>query len=284
MNQLKAILVMGLPVWIGVVASVSGSEDVVAEGRRELPDYEADVHGPLPFSEEVTGFLVHELDYILKRQNKNGSWDSAQPIGNGRSKTEAGGTVGNVTLTAMCGYSLRNWIELRPEAFEDAIRRALRFVTYMVNSGKLRNNVIDAPWHYIYSLRFLASEYPNVEDPLLRKQIEDACAIIIRELKDTQHGTYGQRSIPFSWAKRSNPGLIVKDTEDSPGTVVHCDVKSPAFAAGLRTGDRLLTANGALVDTAVRYAMSELDWVSGDTVEFMVLRGKKMRVCPCVMS
>ncbi len=274
-DRFKAILAMGLLISIGAIESVSSADDVVLEGRRQLPDYEADVYGPLPFSEEVTGFLVHELNYILSRQKENGSWDSAQPIGNGRSTTEAGGTVGNVTLTSMCGYSLRKWVEFGPETFEDAIERALRFVAYMVTSGKLRNNVIDAPWHYIYSLRFLAAECPNVEDPLLRKQIEDACAIIIRELKDTQHGTYGQRSIRFRWQKRSNPGLIVRDTKDSPATVVHCDTNSPAFAAGLRTGDRLLTAGGTLADTAVRYAMSELDWVSGDSVEFMVLREKE---------
>ncbi len=275
-DRFKAILVMGLLISIGAIERVSSAEDVVARGRHQLPDYEADVYGPLPFSEEVTGFLVHELNYILKRQNKNGSWDSAQPIGNGRSKTEAGGTVGNVTLTAMCAYSLRNYVEFGPETYEDAIQRALRFVTYMINSGKLRNNVIDAPWHYIYSLRFLVSEYPNVKDPLLKKQVEDACAVIVRELKDTQHGTYGQRSIRVRWEKRSSPGMTVKDTEDSPGMVVQCDTNSPAFAVGIRDGDRLLAANGVLVDTAVRYAMSELDWVSGDTVEFMVLRGEKI--------
>ena len=270
------ILAVGLSLSSGLIGQATGAEEPPVTGRRQLPDYEPDVYGPLPFSEEVTGFLVHELNYILKRQNKDGSWDSAQPIGKGRSKMQAGGTVGNVTLTSMCAYSLRNYVELGAETYEDAIARALRFVTYMATSGKLRNNVIDAPWHYIYSLRLLASEHANVKDSVLKKHVEDACAIIVRELRDTQHGTSGQRSVRFPWDKRSNPGLVVEDTEDSPGVVVRCDVNGPAFAAGLRKGDRLLSANGVLVDTAVRYAMSELGWVSGETVEFLAMRAGKL--------
>ena len=105
-------------------------------GRRKLPDYEADVYGPPPFSEEVTGFLVHELNYIVSRQNPNGSWDSAQPMGKGRTNMEAGGTVDNVTLTSMCAYSLRQYGEYSPDGFEDSIARALDFVAYMVSSGQ----------------------------------------------------------------------------------------------------------------------------------------------------
>lgn len=246
--------------------------------RRWLPDYEADVYGPLPFSEEVTGFLEHELTYILSRQNANGSWDSAQPTGKGRAKMEAGNTVDNITLTSMCAYSLRQYTEHGPDAFEAAIARALRFVTYMISSGKLRNNRQDAPWHYIYALRFLVHEYPKVKDPTIEKRVEDACAFIVRELKDMQHGTRGQRSVRFRWNRRSSPGLVVADTEDGPGVVVRCNAETPAFAAGVRVGDRLLTANEDLVNSAVRYAMAELDWSGGDTVEFQVLRGKDVRV------
>ena len=275
-DRMLLILVMALPVSSGLTGQAVGAEEAPVTGRRQLPEYEADVYGPLPFSEEVTGFLVHELKYILSRQKPNGSWDSAQPTGKGRSKMEAGGTVDDVTLTSMCAYSLRQYGEYSPDAFEAPIARALRFVTYMLDSGKLRNNVVDAPWHYICALRFLVHEYPRVKDPALRKRVEGACAFIVRELQDMQHGTQGQRSVPFSWEKRSSPGLVVEDTEDSPGVVVRCGANGPAFAAGLRTGDRLLSANGVLVDTAVRYAMSELGWVSGETVEFMVMRAGKL--------
>lgn len=259
------------------VSAAEGAKDDVT-GRRWLPDYEPDVYGPLPFSEEVTGFLEHELDYILKRQNPNGSWDSAQPTGKGRSKMEAGGTVDNITLTSMCGYSLRQYGEYSPDAFKAAIARALRFVTYMISSGKLRNNRQDAPWHYIYALRFLVHEYPNVKDPAIKKRVEDACALIVRELKDMQHGTRGQRSIRFRWDRRSSPGLVVEDTKDGLGMVVGCNAKSPAFAAGIRIGDRLVVANGELVGSAVSYAKLELGWVNGDTVEFQVFRGKEIKV------
>ena len=266
--------------WSQALDGVSKAQEVKGKvtGRRWLPEYEADVYGPLPFSEEVTGFLTHELKYILGRQNANGSWDSAQPVGKGRSKMEAGGTVDNVTLTSMCGYSLRQYVGHSPDAIESAIGRALRFVTYMIRSGKLRNNRQDAPWHHIYPLRFLVHEYPRVKDPAIKKRLEDACAFIVRELKDMQHGTRGQRSVGFRWDRRSSPGLVVEDTKDAPGVAVGCDAKTPAFAAGIRVGDRLLAANGDFVGSAVRYAMCELEWLGGDTVEFQLLRGKDVKV------
>ncbi len=246
-------------------------------GRRRRPDYEPDVYGPLPFSEEVTGFLEHELKYIAGRQNPNGSWDSAQPMGKGRTTMEAGGTVDNVTLTSMCGYSLRQYGAYSPDGFNDAIARAVRFVTYMIRSGKLRNNVTDAPWHYIYPLRFFAHEYPNIKDPAIRRRVEDACASIVRELMDMQHGTRGQRSIPFRFNRRSSPGLMIEDTEDALGVVTGCDPKAPAYAAGIRKGDRLLAADGDWVGSAVRYAMAELEWASGESVEFQVSRGGEIK-------
>ena len=78
--------------WAQAGQGVSDPQKVKGKvtGRRWLPEYEPDVYGPLPFSEEVTGFLKHELNYIVSRQNPNGSWDSAQPTGKGRSKMEAG--------------------------------------------------------------------------------------------------------------------------------------------------------------------------------------------------
>lgn len=271
------IMAIAVLVTIVVSAGVARSDDVIAAGRRVLPAYEADAYGPLPFSEVVTGFLDHEIRYILKRQNKDGSWDSAQPKGNGRTVMQAGGTVGNVTLTSMCGYSLRKYMEHDPDTIEDSVARALRFVTQMINAGKLRNNVMDGPWHYIYALRFLVSEYPRVKDATIRKQVEVACAVIIRGLKDTQSGTYGQRSMPFRWEKRSNSGLVVADTDDGLGRVIQCDAGSPTHTAGLRVGDRMLTANGVLVDTAVRYALAEPGWLAGTTVAFMVTRQGKQK-------
>jgi len=103
MSLLRQAAMVFLVAGVLVGSSVAGAK---VTSRRWLPDYEADVYGPLPFSEEVTGFIEHELRYLISRQNRNGSWDSAQPMGGGRVSMEAGGTVDNVTLTAMCGYSL----------------------------------------------------------------------------------------------------------------------------------------------------------------------------------
>ncbi|MDP6545509.1 MAG: PDZ domain-containing protein [Phycisphaerae bacterium] len=252
---------------------VVGSSAVRADvkSRRRLPDYEADVYGPLPFSEEVTGFLQHELRYILGRQNRNGSWDSAQPMGNGRTTMEAGHTVDNVTLTSMCAYSLRNYREYGSDEIKDSVARALDFVTYMIRSGKLRNNVQDALWHYIYALRFLIAEYPNVKDAATRKQVEDACGFIVRELKDIQHGTAGQRSVEFPWDRGSDkyPGMLglVAET-DSKGLVLKkFDFLSNRDMADLRVGDRILAINGRKAN------LDALSLHAGQKVKLLVRRG-----------
>lgn len=269
------------PIMQGIVllslACASAQSEKIAAGRRYVPDYEPNLFGPLPFSEEVSGFLEHELEYLLGRQGDDGSWESAQPTGRGRSTLEAGGTVGNVTLTSMCGYSLRHYTDRDPERYGPAIRQALGYVVGMVSNGKLRSNVMDAPWHYIYALRFLVSEYPRLDDPKLKKEVEDACAILVQGLKDTQSGTYGQRSEPHSWNRRSNPGMIVADTKGKSAMVVNCRVDGPAHKAGLREGDELISANDRMVDSAIRYAMAELDWRAGDTVEFTLLRKGELK-------
>jgi len=245
--------------------------------RRQLPPYEADVYGPMPFSEEVTGFLAHEIPYLLKRQNANGSWDSAQPMGPGRTSMQAGQTVEIITLTSLCGHSLRSWDEYWPRSIKPAVERARLFVTHMIRSGKLRNNRQDAPWHYVYALRFLAREYPYVGDARTKKKIEDACDLIVHELQDMQHGTSGERSMAFDWNRRAAIGLVVEDTEAACGVVVGCDPKGPAHAAGIRAGDRMLTADGVPIDSAARYARAELTWRGGQTLTVCVSRGMRRR-------
>jgi len=256
-----------------VVASSAVGADV--KSRRRLPDYEADVYGPLPFSEEVTGFLQHELRYILSRQNRNGSWDSAQPMGNGRTSMEAGHTVDNVTLTSMCAYSLRNYREYGSDEVKDSVARALDFVTYMIRSGKLRNNVQDAPWHYIYALRFLAAEYPGVKDPAIRRQVEEACAFIIRELQDVQHGTAGQRSVEFPWDRGSDkyPGTLGFEVrKDSKGlSLAKFDFLSNRDLAPLRVGDRILSIDGRKI--ARKADIDALSLRAGQKVVLQVQRG-----------
>ena len=173
-------------------------------GRRLLPDYEPDAYGPLVFSEEVTAFLDHELDYILKRQNKDGSWNSAQPQGNGRTAMQAGGTVDKITLTAMCGYSLRQYPEHDRKRIDDAVSRALRFVNIAVQAGTLRTQVQDAPWRYIYALRFLNHEYPHLENPDTQKEVETTCAYILGKLMKMQFVAI--RSEPSTWTARGKGG------------------------------------------------------------------------------
>ncbi|MEM7393132.1 MAG: hypothetical protein AAF492_12375, partial [Verrucomicrobiota bacterium] len=171
---------------------------------RSLPPYEPDAYGPLVFPETVIAFLDHEIDYILKRQNKDGSWDSAQPQGNGRTTLEAGGTVDTVTLTAMCGTSLRKFPEHDPTRIDDAVSRALKFVCSAVLAGRLRTEVQDAPWRYIYALRFLLHEAPHVKNPDTRNNVEAACAYILDKLKHMQFVTTREkRSV---WTARNQAG------------------------------------------------------------------------------
>ena len=265
----------------GLLLASSNLAAAEVTSRRRLPDHEADVYGPLPFSEEVTGFIEHELRYIISRQKRNGSWDSAQPMGNGRFSMEAGGTVDNVTLTAMCAYSLRNYREFGSASIEDSVARALDFVTYMIRSGKLRNNVQDAPWHYIYALRFLVAEYPNIKDAAIRKQVEEACAFIVREMQDVQQGTTGQRSVEFPWDRGSDkyPGRLGFEVRsDSKGVVLTSfEFLSNRDAAPLKIGDRIMAINGGKI--TAKADIDALSLLAGQKIELLVQRdGKSVRV------
>lgn len=195
------------PLFFGLLVTTSSGQTSKQSfsGMRLLPDYEADVYGPLVFPEEVHNFLDHEIDYLLKRQNADGSWDSAQPQGNGRTTMQAGGTVDKVTLTSMCGYSLRKHPEHDPKRIDDAVTQALKFVLMVVPAGRLKTEVQDAPWRYIYSLRFLIHEYPHVSDSKVKKEVESTCAYILEKLKHMQFVT--KRSKPSVWTARRESGV-----------------------------------------------------------------------------
>ena len=199
-DSMRYGLILGL--WLAGFCSTA--EQTMQTGMRLLPDYEPDAYGPLVFSEEVTIFLDHELDYILRRQSRNGSWDSAQPQGNGQTAMQAGGTVDKITLTSMCGYSLRKYPEHGQIRIDDAVSRALRFVTTSVQAGTLRTEVQDAPWRYIYALRFLLHEYLHIEDPNTQKDVEATCAYILGKLKEMQFVT--ARTKPSVWTAKGKSG------------------------------------------------------------------------------
>ncbi|MDP6525447.1 MAG: hypothetical protein QGH15_14610 [Kiritimatiellia bacterium] len=199
-RQMRYILMIGLM----LTGFSAAAKEPLFTGRRLLPAYEPDAYGPLVFPEQVTAFLDHELDYILRRQNKDGSWDSAQPQGNGRTTMQAGGTVDKITLTSMCGYSLRHYPEHGADRVDDAVSRALQFVATQVQAGKLRTQVQDAPWRYTYALRFLVHEYPFVKDPEMKKKIVITAAYILPKLKEMQFVT--KRTKPAAWTARSKDG------------------------------------------------------------------------------
>jgi S1-C subfamily serine protease len=264
----------------GFLLAGSGLSAAEVTSRRRLEDYEADVYGPLRFSEEITGFIEHELRYLISRQKRNGSWDSAQPMGGGRTTMEAGGTVDNVTLTAMCAYSLRKYGEFGSASIDDSVARALAFVTYMIRSGKQRNDVQDSPWHYIYALRFLVGEHPNIKDAAIRTQVEDACAFIIRELQDVQQGTAGQRSVEFAWDRGSDkyPGTLGFDVRsDSSGVVLsRFEFLSNRDSTPLKIGDRIMAIDGKKI--AAKADIDALAFRAGQKVQLLVQRdGKSVR-------
>ena len=118
---------------------------------------------------------------------------------------QAGGTVDKVTLTSMCGYSLRKHPEYDPERIEDAVSRALKFVTKVVPTGRLKTEVQDAPWRYIYAFRFFIHEYPHVSDPKLKKEVESTCAYILEKLKHMQF--VSKRTQPSIWTARRESGV-----------------------------------------------------------------------------
>ena len=195
-----------LAIWFLLLPSLAYPAETAYKGLRLLPAYEADVYGPLVFPEQVQKFLDHEIEYLLQRQDPDGGWKSAQPMGNGRTTMQAGGTVDKVTLTAMCGYSLRKHPEHDPKRIDDAVTHALHFVNREVPGGRLKTEVQDAPWRYIYSLRFLVHEYPHVENPKVREEIQGVCAYILEQLRHMQFATKANRKKPSTWTARDESG------------------------------------------------------------------------------
>jgi len=134
----------------------------------------------------VSGFVENKVDFILGQQREDGSFEFA-----GGKARVAGGTVGYVTQAALCGHALRQHIEVNPPAIEKAIAKALDYVVYMVRSGKLRPNIRDAAWRYVYALRFLVNEYPHIKDDKTKALVEDACLLLLNDLRDMQQATRG---------------------------------------------------------------------------------------------
>ncbi len=252
---------------------ISGAQGIAVNGGRQLADFEADTYGPLPFPETVSGFVESEINLLLSRQNEDGSYRFLS----GR-KREAGGTVGILLQAALCGYSLRQHVEVAPERIEPALTRTVDYVVYMIRSGKLRNNISDASWRYVYALRFLVNEYPHIKDAKRKALVEDACLLLLNELQDMQQGTKGQKSAPVQWRSAVSPGMLVGDHPDSGRAVVkQCPENSIAYRAGLRPGDLLRSAGGVPVDTALGYYIEQMKWVSGDKITLQISRAGEER-------
>lgn len=112
--------------------AVLGEAAKAIDGKRELAEFEIDVYGPLPFPETVAKLIDDEIALMLRHQHEDGSFRFF-----GGRTTAAGGTVGKVTQTSLCGYSLREHVEVDAERIEPAIARALDYVLYMVRSGNV---------------------------------------------------------------------------------------------------------------------------------------------------
>ncbi|MCP4005997.1 MAG: PDZ domain-containing protein, partial [bacterium] len=248
---------------------ILGAKGISADGRRKLADFEIDVYGPLPFPETVAKFIDDEVSLLLELQNEDGSFRFL-----GGRKTEAGGTVGLVTQASLCGHSLREHVEVNPEAIEAALSKTLDYVVYMVRSGKLRTDVWDSTWRHTYALRFLVHEYPHVEDQRTKALVEDACGLLVDELRNLQQGTTAQKSQAVRWQMPSPPGMVVRDDAKTGRAVVaECPTDSPAHKAGIQEGDFLLTASGEPIDTVLGYYMNRMFWLGGDSIEIGVSRG-----------
>lgn len=243
-----------------------------------------DLSGPLPTDEAVRSAIVFGVDYVLKKQNANGSWD-VELTGHMLSET-ADAAVDAVAITALCGIALRAHTKVDPPRIEAALEKALDFIMSRVIRGKLSTKVDYAVWRYSWGLRFFTGEYQLTKDPTRKEELKSCAWRMIQSLMSMQLSNSKEprldRKRKAKMAKRlkqpmpADMGLVLElPTDDNfrGGALVSAVVPgSPAEKGGLKAGDKIVRCEEVKIENAFDYYMMATEWIGGQTIKIDYLR------------
>lgn len=243
-----------------------------------------DLSGPAPTDDAVRSAIVFAVNYVLEKQNANGSWD-VELTGSMLSET-ADQAVDAVAITALCGIALRYHAKADPVRIDAALQKATDFIVNRVIRGKLSTKVDYAVWRYSWGLKFLTNEYQLTKDVERKDELKNCARRMVQSLMSIQLSNSKEprldRKRKAKMAKRlktpmpAEMGLILElPTDDNfrgGAKVTGVVPGSPAEKAGMKAGDKVINCEDVKIENAYDYYMMATEWVGGQKVKVMYTR------------
>jgi hypothetical protein len=134
------------------------------------------------------------VDFLLKTQNKNGSWGSGESARTYEILCDIPGShhAFRAATTALCALALGR-SPTREAECKEAVRRALEFLVERAVVRRPNGLEMYNVWAFGYGLRAFAELLPTVEDPRMRERILATCERIVKalEIYQTPDGGWG---------------------------------------------------------------------------------------------
>ncbi len=243
-----------------------------------------DLSGELPSDEAVRSAIVFGVNYVLDKQNANGSWDVV--LTGGLLSETADQAVDAVAVTALCGIALRAHTKADPVRIDTALQKASDFIVNRVIRGKLSTKVDYAVWRYSWGLKFLTNEYQLTKDVERKAELKSCAWRMVQSLMSIQLSNSKEprldRKRKAKMAKRikqpmpAELGLILElPTDDNfrgGAKVIGVVAGSPAEKAGMKAGDKVVNCEDVKIENAFDYYMMATEWIGGQKVKVMFSR------------
>ena len=243
-----------------------------------------DLSGDLPSDEAVRSAIVFGVNYVLEKQNANGSWD-VELTGSMLSET-ADQAVDAVAITALCGLALRAHTKADPVRVEAALQKASDFIVNRVIRGKLSTKVYYAVWRYSWGLKFLTGEYQLTKSEERKAELKSCAWRMVQSLMSMQLSNSTEprldRKRKAKMGKRqkspmpADMGLVLElPTDDNfrgGARVISVVAGSPAEKGGLKAGDKIVRCEESKIENAYDYYMMSTEWIGGQTIKIDYLR------------
>ncbi len=164
--------------------------------KPEQPQDPSSVRPPRPpaTSEAAREPARRGVDFLLKTQNKNGSWGSGESARTYEILADIPGShhAFRAATTALCVVALAR-SPFRETECRDAVRRGLDFLLDHALVRRPNGMELYNVWAFGYGLRAFGALLPAIEDPKLRERVLEVCARIVKvlEVYQTPDGGWG---------------------------------------------------------------------------------------------